>query len=164
MILVDYQIDELCRNAGLVDPYDSNLVNPASLDLRVGSFLGYLEEGEWHSVNIEDMPYVVSPGMALLVGSLETINLPEDVAAQFQLKSSRARELWGHTMSGWCDPGWHGSKLTIELHNLSPEPLEIYTGLKIGQLVFHKLENPPKRSYAVTGRYNGDPQFQPSRG
>jgi dCTP deaminase len=68
-------------------------------------------------------------------------------------------------MAGYCDPGWHGSVLTLELHNSRQlHPVALWPGMKIGQMVFHQMAATPQRSYAVTGRYNGDATVQGSRG
>ena len=81
------------------------------------------------------------------------------------LKSSRAREGLEHLMAGFCDPGWHGSRLTLELSNARRmHAVAIWPGMKIGQMVFHKMEGIPGRSYAVTGRYNGDLGVTASKG
>lgn len=57
-----------------------------------------------------------------------------------------------------CDAGWNGSKLTLELSNLSRfHSIRIRPGDAIGQMVFFRhTEVPEDRSYAARGRYNGD--------
>ena len=57
-----------------------------------------------------------------------------------------------------CDAGWHGSTLTLELHNtLRFTNLRLTAGMPIGQMLFHMHHPVPKdRSYAARGRYNGD--------
>ena len=37
--LVDFQIRDLCCNLAMVEPFDSELVNPASLDVRLGNVI-----------------------------------------------------------------------------------------------------------------------------
>ena len=162
MILCDMQITDRCRN-GMVTPFDPSLVNPASLDVRLGSririesattpelILLDLEREGWN----ERTPYLLRPGQFILAETIETFNLPDCLAAQFMLKSSRAREGLEHLMAGYCDPGWNGSRLTMELHNSRQlHPVPIWPGMKIGQMVFHLMNQEPERSYAETGRYN----------
>jgi dCTP deaminase len=68
-------------------------------------------------------------------------------------------------MAGYCDPGWHGSTLTLELHNSRQlHPVALWPGMKIGQMVFHRMAATPQRSYAVTGRYNNHTTVQESLG
>jgi dCTP deaminase len=81
------------------------------------------------------------------------------------LKSSRAREGLEHLLAGYCDPGWHGSRLTLELHNSRRfHNIPLWPGMKIGQMVFHVIAGTPERTYRETGRYNGDTQVTASRG
>jgi dCTP deaminase len=68
-------------------------------------------------------------------------------------------------LAGFCDPGWHGSKLTLELKNARRfHDLPLYPGLKIGQMVFHKMYASPLRDYSETGRYNRDRSVAASKG
>jgi dCTP deaminase len=190
VILVDHQIDSLClgivpddlryfyfnmfniplpcKISPLVEPYDAELVNPASLDIRIGETARWKVSDGIICVDlreyVEAEPRWLNPGDLYLIASMETINLPSFLTAQFKLKSSRAREYYGHQFAGFCDPGWHGSKLTMELVNDSPDLLPIYPGLKMGQLIFSLALGRPSRSYAVTGRYNGDQTVMESKG
>lgn len=169
-ILADHQIHALCLE-GMCSPYDPALVNPASLDVRLGGTLliesvqglelvPYPLDG--HS---QEHPYWLQPGQFVLAQTLEVWSLPDTVAAQFMLKSSRAREGLEHLMAGYCDPGWHGSVLTLELHNSRQlHPVALWPGMRIGQMVFHRMASLPERSYRETGRYNGDAAVMASKG
>lgn len=42
--------------------------------------------------------------------------------------------------------------------------IPLYPGLKIGQLVFYRMDEAPERTYAVTGRYNLDTKVTASKG
>jgi len=170
MILSDHQIRQRCID-GMVDGYDDELINPASLDVRLGSTL-LIESAQSRELvpypldrHSEDEPYELRPGQFCLAQTMEVFNLPDDIAAQFMLKSSRAREGLEHLMAGYCDPGWHGSVLTLELHNSRQLwPVGLWPGMKIGQMVFNVMCSPPLVSYSITGRYNGDSTVQASRG
>jgi deoxycytidine triphosphate deaminase len=65
-----------------------------------------------------------------------------------------------------CDPGWHGSKLTLELkNNLQFHTLHIVPGMKIGQMIFYRVTPvPDESSYAVKGRYNQTTTTTASKG
>jgi dCTP deaminase len=170
-VLCDWQIAARCE-AGMVTPFDPALVNPASLDVRLGRHIQVecVSTPELVLVDLSDDfsqadPYLLRPGAFILAETMETFHLPNFIAAQFMLKSSRAREGLEHLMAGYCDPGWHGSKLTLELHNSRQlHPVPIWPGMKIGQMVFHLMDQRPTRSYAETGRYNNDATVQGSRG
>ena len=107
----------------MVVPFDEELLNPASLDLRLGDYLMVesIYSPELVRINIadktEDDPFMLQSGEFCLAETLELFNLPDDISCQFVLKSSRARDGLNHLLAGWCDPGWNGSKLTLELKN-----------------------------------------------
>ena len=118
MILSDQNIRELCLQ-GLVDPFDEELINPASLDVRLGTrlLIEAAQSPELVPYTMEE-PYLLVPGQFVLAETLEIFNLPDSICANFALKSSRAREGLSHALAGFADPGWHGSRLTLELHNI----------------------------------------------
>ena len=154
-VLCDHEIRALCDSHQMVWPFVPELLNPASLDLRLGNRL-MIEVSDRRSLieidisdRTEEDPYYLAPSEFVLAETIETFNLPDDISAQFVLKSSRAREGLNHLLAGWCDPGWHGSKLTLELTNERRyHGLHLYPNLKIGQMVFHRMSNVPALSIA----------------
>ena len=167
-VLCDWEIQARC-GGGMVENFDPDLINPASLDLRLGN--GIMIESIYStelvrldiSDKTEDDPFMVQPGDFLLAETMEVFNLPDDISAQFVLKSSRARAGFNHMLAGWCDPGWHGSTLTLELKNeRQHHALEIFPGMKIGQMVFHSMSSSPVTNYAKTGHYNNHLTVMPS--
>jgi dCTP deaminase len=160
-VLADWEIRSLCQASQMVWPFDEKLLNPASLDVRLGPnlMIEVRDQPELMRIDIsertEDDPYLLLPGEVCLAETIEQFDLPDDVSAEFVLKSSRARDFYGHMLAGWCDPGWHGSKLTLELKNERRyHPLPLYPNLKIGQMVFFRMSAIPLKSYALTGHYN----------
>lgn len=161
-ILSDHEIFALI-NDGMVQNHHRDLINPASLDLRLGNLI-MLESVTSHQMipldishYTVDHPYDLVPGQFILAQTMETFNMPEDIAGLFFLKSSRAREGYENLHAGYADPGWHGSTLTLELKNARQlQPLPIYPGLKIGQMVFFRMSTKPAISYADVGHYNND--------
>jgi dCTP deaminase len=170
MELADHQIDELCRG-GMVTPYDPALLNPASLDLRLGDTLLIEKSSSPELVpyplghHSEEFPYFLVPGQWVLAETVELFTIPDWLSVQFILKSSRAREGFDHALAGFGDPGWHGSRLTMELkNNRQLHPIPLWPGMRIGQMKFSRMSSEPRRSYRETGRYNGDTTVQASRG
>lgn len=177
-VLTDKEILDLClQEKPLIYPYTRAQQNPASYDVTLGNtilvqmipdcFVVPLKP-VWEEVDIsgytKDNPWMFQRNDAILAQTSESFNLPDDIAANFLLKSSRARELYQHMFAGWCDPGWHGSVLTLELINLGRyNDLPIYPGLKIGQMVFHKLSGEVNLSYSVIGNYNNHNQVKGSQ-
>jgi dCTP deaminase len=169
--LVDHQIRDLCRKSGLVEPFDTDLINPASIDVRLGSTIKVegrmcgpsAQRGRWHEVDITN-GFTMFPGNFILAHTEETVRIPNWVECQFQLKSSRAREGLEHLLAGFVDPGFIG-QVTLELLNVNQRhAIDLRPGIKIGQLRFNSLESIPLRSYAVTGRYMNDRGAVASKG
>ena len=168
-VLCDWEIKARCRQSQMVVPFNEDLLNPASLDLRLGDHLMIesIYSSELVRINIadrtEDDPFMLQSGEFCLAETLELFNLPDDISSQFVLKSSRARSGLNHLLAGWCDPGWHGSRLTLELQNERlHHAIPLFPGLKIGQMVFHAMSNTPMKSYRETGHYNNHLTVMPN--
>lgn len=157
---------------GVIENVEPSQINAASIDVRLGSkilvedyshkncVMDFRARDEMHmrEVIIPEEGIEIPPGGIFLAQTLEKFNLPNDVAAEFKLKSSTARRFLQHMLAGWCDPGWHGSVLTLEFQNASQHHwIRLRTGDAVGQVVFFNGEAVPQdRSYAVRGRYNND--------
>lgn len=161
--LVDFQIRDLSRKKGLIEPFDCDQLCPASYDVRLGNMFkaeGRIcgpEPSRWNEVIVkDDEEFELYPGRFVLAHTLEYVRLPNNTEAQFQLKSSRAREGIQHLFAGFLDPGFHG-QVTLELKNVNMRhSIYLVPGMLIGQLRFSKLEETPIRPYSVTGRYMND--------
>lgn len=171
MILPDHEIRRLCTKEAMVVPFNPDHLNPASIDLLLGDRLmvEVPERPELQIIGISHHtqadPYWLTPASFVLAETREIFNMPDHLAGQFVLKSSRAREGLEHLLAGFCDPGWHGSRLTLELQNgRRLHPIALWPGMRIGQMVFHTIAGQPERSYAVTGRYNNDAAVTASKG
>lgn len=170
MILSDRQIIQLCQK-GLIVPFEIELVNPASIDIRLGNLIKVENESsarkKFMNVDISQCdpgdPFLVQPEQFLLAESYERFYLPDDIAGEFKLCSTPAREGFNHALAAWLDPGWSGSVLTLELkNNCQHHTIPIYPGLVIGQIIFYKCDEPPTQPYK--GRYNGDQKVTMSKG
>lgn len=162
---------------------DANLenINGASIDITLGDKIliedvvntGIVtnvdlmakETPEMRPVDITG-GYALHPGKFILGTSRETFNLPNNVAAEYKLKSSLARSGLQHAMAGWCDPEWNNSKLTLELHNITQKhTLILKPGMKIGQMIFWKCDPVPEgEGYATKGQYNNQETVTQSKG
>jgi dCTP deaminase len=168
-VLCDYEIHNLARR-GLVSPFQAELVNPASLDVRLGENL-LVEEPKVPALlplsiagHTQKKPFMLQPHQFVLAETVEEFHFPDCVAGQLALKSSRAREGIEHLLAGYIDPGYKG-RLTLELQNArSLHAVALWPGMRIAQIVFHKMSMLPGKSYSVTGRYHGDTAVQGSKG
>ena len=165
MTIVDHQIRQLCRDMGLVEPFLPEMVNPASIDVTLGNTIKTEKpDGTFQSLDISSDPYLMGPGEFVLAHTAELVRIPGNLECTFQLKSSRGREGYEHALAGYIDAGFCG-RVTLELSNLRRfKKLPLRAGMRIGQLRFMKLDAIPMRTYAVTGRYQGDETVQESKG
>lgn len=184
MSLLSY--NQLCKLIadGVLENAEYENVNSASIDLRLGRYL--LVESNRPEITGSGMPvddslkrvvlkkrdqlqmrkydliqdgmFILFPGEFILAQSFEVFNLPNNISAEYKLKSSMARIGLEHLNAGWCDAGWNGSVLTLELKNMTRNhEIVLQYQDKIGQIVFFEHEPVPEdKSYAARGRYNGD--------
>jgi dCTP deaminase len=110
--------------------------------------------------------YQMRPGEFILASSREIFNLPNNIAAEYKLKSSLARNGLQHLLAGWCDPGWTNSRLTLELKNVTQHHcLTLTPGMKIGQMVFWECEPVPEgAAYDKRGQYNNQASVTAAKG
>ena len=110
--------------------------------------------------------FVIHPGVFCLGRTHEWVELPDDVVARIEGKSSLGRlGLIVHATAGFIDPGWKGT-LTLELNNLTRVPIKLYPGLLIAQLSFMGLDRPAERPYgskALGSHYQGQVAATESR-
>ena len=175
MSLMTYKALVEVVNNGWLDGADYDLINGASIDVRLGdTFLlendpldykhKYVDLCDKETPSMsritfnedKDEPVHLHPGQFVLAETAEIFNLPDHVACEFKLKSSAARAGLNHSLAGWGDPGFNNATLTLELQNvLEYHTLLLRPGMKIGQVVFWQGKSvPTQHSYATKGRYN----------
>jgi dCTP deaminase len=155
-----------------IDPWDERLLQPASVDLRLGSSFRVFHNYRASVIDLRepptnltepiaigvDEPFVIHPGEFCLGATLEYVELPDDIVARIEGKSSLGRlGLIVHATAGFCDPGWRGT-LTLELNNLTRVPIRLWAGLPVAQLSFMALDAPAQRPYgdpALGSHYQG---------
>ena len=106
----------------------------------------------------DDEPFILHPGEFVLGQTLEWVELPDDLVARLEGKSSLGRlGLLIHSTAGYVDPGWKGN-LTLELSNVANLPIALYHGMRIGQISFFGMSSPVERPYgspSLRSRYQG---------
>ena len=105
--------------------------------------------------------YVVEGGV--LGTTNEYIELPNDICAQYQGRSSLGRVfLTSHQTAGWIDAGFKG-KITLEIVAFD-KPVILYKNQRIGQLIFSKLLSPADVGYSErkTSKYAYQKTVMPS--
>ena len=164
---------------GVITHTKPELVNSASIDIQLGNKIliervdpKLYQSGDLRRVVLRNKdqlnmvewdleregPYAIFPGEFILAHSVEIFNLPNNISAEYKLKSSMARIGLDHLNAGWCDAGWHGSVLTLELKNCCRNhEIMLQAGDLIGQVIFFSHEEvSDENSYAARGRYNND--------
>jgi len=162
--------------AGMVDPFDPALVNPASIDLRLGAQYrlphpawpanAWMNTSDWprwgDQQEMEPEGIDLAPGQFILCCTLETVRIPPNACAQLFSKSSTGRIGLEHLHAGWIDPGFCG-QLTLEFHNVAPWPIRLKPGQRLMQMVVESLTAPAVRDYSQTGRYQNQTGATPAR-
>ncbi len=160
-ILSDTDLKELIKeqNAVYVDngpELDPDLqIGPSSVDLRLGYSFGVLNTRLVEVVDTKDMKkynnciqeerhtpeegVIIHPGEFVLGTSLETVNVPDDMVARVEGRSSYGRlGIVVHATAGFVDPGFEGD-ITLEMQNLGNAPVKVYPEDRICQIVFETM-------------------------
>ena len=166
MILSDADILARLEQGDLViDPLDDVdlQVQPASVDVRLGrEFLEFqranipcihpnseneVSEYVEETVVEEGDEFILHPGDFVLGTTHERVEIPPDLVAQVEGRSSLGRlAIVVHATAGFIDPGFRGH-ITLELSNLGSAPVALNPGMRISQLVFTELKTPADRPY-----------------
>jgi dCTP deaminase len=163
-----------------VEPFDDSMVQPASIDLRLGSSFRVFHNHRIGAIDLADPPknltehveiddgesFVIHPGEFVLGRTQEHVELPDDVVARIEGKSSLGRlGLIVHATAGFVDPGFKGT-LTLEITNLTRVPIILWPGKPIAQLSFMALDQPAERPYGhpdLGSHYHGQVEATESR-
>ena len=165
-VLSDGTIRRLVAEGRIViEPWDEALVQPASVDLRLGDSFRVFHNHRVTAIDLREPPrnlteevrieegeaFAIHPGEFVLGRTLESVAIPEDVVARIEGKSSIGRlGLIVHATAGFVDPGFRGT-LTLEITNLTRVPIKLYAGLPIAQLSFMALDQAAERPYGSPG-------------
>jgi dCTP deaminase len=171
---------ELDKGRVTLEPYDAELLQPSSLDVRLDGYFRTFENHRYPHIDPAeeqpeltrlvqpqtDEPFILHPGEFVLGSTYEQVTLPDDIAARLEGKSSLGRlGLLTHSTAGFIDPGFSGH-VTLELSNVATLPIKLWPGMKIGQLCFFRLSSPAEHPYGseVYGsRYQNQRGPTPSR-
>jgi dCTP deaminase len=172
-VLSDHDIAaQLASGRVKVEPYDAADLQPSSVDLHLDRSFRVFRNNRYAFIDVrapqpdltellnvaDEEPFVLHPGEFVLGQTVEWVELPNDLVARLEGKSSLGRlGLLIHSTAGYVDPGWKG-KLTLELSNVAKLPIALYFGMKIGQISFFEMSSPVDRPYGSSGlgsKYQG---------
>jgi dCTP deaminase len=173
MLLSDRDIrSQIDAGRVVLEPYEPAMIQPSSIDVRLDKFFRVFDNHKYAAIDpaVEQPdltrlvevesgnPFVLHPGEFVLGSTYESVTLPDDIAARLEGKSSLGRlGLLTHSTAGFIDPGFEGN-VTLELSNTATLPINLWPGMKIGQLCFFQLSSPAEHPYgssASGSRYRG---------
>ena len=182
MVLSDRSIREALDSGHIVvDPLGEGCIQPASVDIRLDRQIREFPPPDKYSVvdGLTDLdrvmksveipdpgPYVLKPGEFILANTIENVELPADIVARLEGKSSLARMgLMVHATAGYIDPGFRG-QLTLEISNVARARIYLFYEMKISQISFLWMSTPAENPYGSEGlgsKYQGQLGPTPSR-
>ncbi|MCJ7450655.1 MAG: dCTP deaminase [Candidatus Nanohaloarchaeota archaeon QJJ-9] len=138
-------------------------LGPSSFDLRLGYEFGVLNTRKLELVDTKNMGsykdfikkeehkktdgVVIHPGEFILGGTIETVNVPDDLVARVEGRSSYGRlGIIIHATAGYIDPGFEGD-ITLEMQNLGNAPVKVYPEDRICQIVFEEMTGRAEKTY-----------------
>lgn len=162
MILSDKTIGEMIEQGALIiTPITENSIQPASVDIRIGNTFSIVEDSPSGIITmdrpisyktLETDSYTLLPGQFVLATTMEYFELPNNITAFVEGRSSLGRMGLFIQNAGWVDPGFKG-EITLELFNANRCAIELKAGRRVGQLVFAEMDRDAINPY--TGKYQG---------
>lgn len=135
----------------VVSPVSLSQLQPVSIDLRLGAVLSDTDTSPWHG------DYTMKPQEFILGSTYERVRLGNNLVGQVHGKSTRARQGLIVHAAGLVDPGFEG-QLTLEMFNMSSEPIFLKQLMLIAQISFEHVSCTPERPYGhpdLNSHYQG---------
>ncbi|MCP3028658.1 dCTP deaminase [Halobacillus sp. A5] len=154
----------------MIQPSPSSHIQPASVDLTLGSHFMTLDEhstgklsmrerASYRDIHIGERGSIILPPHSFMLATTkEWIKLPAYLTAFVEGRSSIGRMGLFVQNAGWVDPGFEG-RITLELFNANRSPIELVEGWRICKLILAKMDQPTK---AYSGKYTGQSSTTPS--
>lgn len=162
MILSDRTILKMLDEKSLViNPVTKEQIQPASVDIRLGNTFSVVDDTPSNIITLESQinyktittdTYLIMPGEFVLATTMEYFELPDNLTAFVEGRSSLGRMGLFIQNAGWVDPGFKG-EITLELYNANRCAIELKAGRRVGQLVFAEMDSPAINPY--NGKYQG---------
>lgn len=131
---------------GIIEPFNPDHVQPASIDLTLGN--EFIANGAKFAV-ADRCP--IAPREFLLATTVETVHMPAHFVGEVKGRSSWARKGLVIESAGLVDPGFSG-QLTLELYNFSSDTLYLPIGVRICQMTVETMSGTAERPYGSEGR------------
>jgi deoxycytidine triphosphate deaminase len=182
---VTHKIEPIPNAGPLVDPFDEDLLGPASIDMRLGDVFssphamdeswitrdgiriakaipafadgGWMIDGRMvKKMQGTGVEVTVRPGQNIACISAEYYRLPPNLYGELYTKSSRAREWINHSTASSIHPGFQG-RIAFELQYSGEGPYVLRTGMRLVHIAFGLLDQPPAVPYFLQekAKYKG---------
>lgn len=177
-VLADHQIIELCRNRGMIMPFENQSVRfadgnkiisygPSSYgyDARLADEFMIFTNSMSSMIDVKNINQscfikhvgpecIIPPNSYVLARTIEVFKIPRDILVTCIGKSSYARAGIMINVTP-LEPEWEGT-VTLEIANCTTLPAKIYANEGICQFVFHRADQVCSISYADKGgKYMG---------
>ena len=153
MILTDKTInDEINEGNIVIDPFNPNNLGTNSYDLTLSNtlilyterVLDVRKKNPSAPMIIPDEGLILQPGIVYLASTIEYTKTLRHVPILMGKSSLGRLGLFVHVTAGFGDVGFSGH-WTLEL--VCVQPVRIYTGMKIAQIVYNEISEMPNVSY-----------------
>ena len=184
MIYSDRDIKRLLAESKIViDPAPDLLtqLGSCSLDLRLSNEFSVFEYNKHPFIDVRDprasrdimkpvtveldQPFVLHPGSFVLAITMERVELPDDIVARLEGRSSLGRlGIIVHATASVIDPGWRG-RIVLELANHGQMPVALYPGMRVCSVTFEPLSTPVETPYwkKAEAKYKNQDSAQASK-
>ncbi|MBQ6659824.1 MAG: dCTP deaminase [Lachnospiraceae bacterium] len=162
MILSDKTILQMLQEKTLtIEPLTEEQIQPASVDVRLGRTFSIVDDTPSGVITLENEisyktittdTFLIMPGQFVLATTMEYFELPNNLTAFVEGRSSLGRMGLFIQNAGWVDPGFKG-EITLELYNANKCAIELKAGRRVGQLVFAEMDRDALNPY--NGKYQG---------
>ena len=162
MILSDKTIIKMIGEKTLkIEPLTEEQIQPASVDIRLGRTFSIVDDTPSGVITLENEikyktittdTFLIMPGQFVLATTMEYFELPNNLTAFVEGRSSLGRMGLFIQNAGWVDPGFKG-EITLELYNANKCAIELKAGRRVGQLVFAVMDEDALNPY--NGKYQG---------
>ena len=162
MILSDKTILQMLQEKTLtIEPLTEEQIQPASVDVRLGRTFSIVDDTPSGVITLENEityktittdTFLIMPGQFVLATTMEYFELPNNLTAFVEGRSSLGRMGLFIQNAGWVDPGFKG-EITLELYNANKCAIELKAGRRVGQLVFAEMDQDALNPY--NGKYQG---------
>lgn len=178
-VLADHQIKAaISRGEIRIEPYETGMIRPAAISLRLGNCGGVLRASQIiDSRDVSTYPelserrpdehgrLVVNPGEVLLAPTMERIAISDRLTGILDGISDVARLGISVVLSQQVSPGYgnpSGAVLTLEIVSRLPQPVILYPGTRICNLMLMKCGRAESPYPAMLHNHSGDTTAMPS--